>query len=248
MFEMVAENEIKCYNVVNYDMRSVCMYRYILFDLDGTLTDSKEGILNCFKYAIEKLGDPVPTEERLLTFIGPPLKVSFASLGYDEQKTEEAIRIYRERYVPIGKFENTPAPGAVELCRRLKEKGYVLAVASSKPQHMCVDICEKFGFAPYMDTIAGPAGDDNWTKADVIREALRRLHVTEAEKPTVLMVGDRMYDVLGAKECGLDCVGVEFFGYAAPGELLEAGAVAVVDTAEAMEEFILKYEGGTTGK
>ena len=217
------------------------MYKYILFDLDGTLTDSKEGIINCFKYAIEKLGDPIPAEEKLLTFIGPPLKTSFASLGYDDAKTEEAIRFYRERYIPVGKFENTPAPGTVELCRRLKEKGYVLALASSKPQQMCMDICEKFGFAVYLDTIVGPSGDDDWTKADVIREAMRRLNLTAADKAEILMVGDRMYDVVGAKECGLDCVGVEFFGYVAPGELKDTGAVAVVDTAEALEKFILSH-------
>lgn len=217
------------------------MYKYILFDLDGTLTDSKEGIINCFKYAIEKLGDPVPPEDKLLTFIGPPLKVSFGSLGYDEEKVQRAIEIYRERYVPIGKYENTPASGAVEMCRRLKDKGYVMALASSKPQQMCIDICDKFGFAPYLDHIVGPSGDNDWTKADVIREALRLLGISDAQKPEVLMVGDRMYDVLGAKECGLACVGVEFFGYAAPGELEEAGAVAVVDTAEALEQYIMNH-------
>ena len=217
------------------------MYKYILFDLDGTLTDSKEGILNCFKYAIEKLGDPIPPEETLLTFIGPPLRTSFGSLGYDEEKTAEAIRIYRERYVPIGKFENTPAPGALELCQRLKDRGYVMALASSKPQNMCVDICDKFGFSAYLDHIVGPTGDDHWTKADVIREALRRMGLNDSHKPEILMVGDRMYDVEGAKECGIDCVGVEFFGYAAPGELMGAGAVAVVNTAEALEAFILSH-------
>jgi len=217
------------------------MYRYILFDLDGTLTDSKEGIINCLKYAIEKLGDPIPSNETLMTFIGPPLKISYASLGYDAEKTQRAIDIYRERYIPIGKYENTPAPGSVEMCRRLKARGYVMALASSKPQQMCIDICEKFGFTPYLDHIVGPSGDDDWTKADVIREAMRRLGLTDQDKPKILMVGDRMYDVLGAKECGLDCIGVEFFGYAAPGELLEAGAVAVVDSTEALEAYILTH-------
>ncbi len=217
------------------------MYRYILFDLDGTLTDSKEGIINCLRYAIEHLGELMPSDETMLTFIGPPLRVSFASLGYDAAKTDRAIALYRERYVPIGKYENIPAPGAVELCRRLKERGYVMALASSKPQKMCVDICTKFGFAPYLDHIVGPADHSDWTKADVIREAMRRLGLTEENKPEILMVGDRMYDVMGAKECGIDCVGVEFFGYAAAGELQQAGAVAVVSTAEELEEYILSH-------
>lgn len=218
------------------------MYQYILFDLDGTLTDSKEGIVNCFKYAIEKIGDQAPPDETLLSFIGPPLKLSFGSLGYDEAKTEIAISYYRERYEPVGKFENEPVPGGVEMCARLKERGYRMAVASSKPQNMCMDICGHFGFAPYLDYIVGPSSDNHWTKADVIREAMRLFGISDADKSKVLMVGDRMYDVNGAKECGIDCVGVEFFGYAAPGELMEAGAIAVVDTPEALERFILSCE------
>ena len=218
------------------------MYRYIFFDLDGTLTDSKEGILNCLRYAFEQLGEPVPPESTLIKFIGPPLQDSFMRYcGFDEAKAIRGIQTFRERYAPIGKFENAAAPGMAELCRRLKEQGYVLALASSKPEEMCVPICEKFGFAPSMETITGspPVGD--WEKEDVIRETMRRLGLTEADKPAILMVGDRKFDVLGAKACGIDCVGVEFFGYAAPGELAEAGAVAVVSTAEELERFILTH-------
>ena len=213
------------------------MYHYIFFDLDGTLTDSKEGILNCLRYALEKLGEPVPPENILIKFIGPPLQDSFMRYcGFDTEKAIRGIELFRERYAPIGKFENAAAPEMAELCARLKEKGYVLALASSKLEEICVSICEKFGFAPSMETITGspPVGD--WEKTDVIRETMRRLGLSEADKPAVLMVGDRKFDVLGAKECGIDCVGVEFFGYAAPGELAEAGAVAVVRTAEELEQ------------
>ena len=215
------------------------MYHYIFFDLDGTLTDSKEGILNCLRYAFEKMGRPVPPEAALLKFIGPPLQDSFREFcGFTEEEALQGIRLFRERYAPIGKFENAAAPGMPELCARLKERGFVLALASSKPEEMCVPICEKFGFAPSMTVITGspPVGD--WSKADVIRETMRRLNLTEADSPSVLMVGDRKFDVLGARECGIACVGVEFFGYAAPGELAEAGAVAVVRTAEELEAFL----------
>ena len=215
------------------------MYHYIFFDLDGTLTDSKEGILNCLRYAFEKMGKPVPAEETLLKFIGPPLQDSFREFcGFTEEEALRGIRLFRERYAPIGKFENAAAPGMPELCARLKEQGFVLALASSKPEEMCVPICEKFGFAPSMTVITGspPVGD--WSKADVIRETMRRLGLTEADKPSILMVGDRKFDVLGARECGIACVGVEFFGYAAPGELADAGAVAVVRTAEELEAFL----------
>ena len=218
------------------------MYQYLLFDLDGTLTDSKEGIFNCIRHALDTLGTPVPPEQTLLKFIGPPLQDSFMEYcGFDREQAAEAVRIFRSRYSTLGKFENTAAPGMAELCARLKERGYILALASSKPEELCVSICRRFGFTPFLSAVTGsPAGAD-WEKADVIREAMRRLRLTDADKPTVLMVGDRKYDVLGAQECGLACVGVEFFGYAAPGELAEAGAAAVVRTAEELEQFILNH-------
>lgn len=218
------------------------MYRYVFFDLDGTLTDSKEGILNCLRYAFEKLGEPVPPEETLLQFIGPPLQESFIRwCGFTPERAAEGLRLFQERYVPIGKFENAPAPGMAELCRRLKERGYVLALASSKPEAMCVPICERFGFAPFLDVIVGSAPGDDWEKEDVIREAMGRLGLTEAQRDEILMVGDRKFDVLGARACGIACVGVEFFGYAQPGELAQAGAVAVVRTAEELETYILGH-------
>ncbi|MDO4314935.1 MAG: HAD hydrolase-like protein [Oscillospiraceae bacterium] len=218
------------------------MYHYIFFDLDGTLTDSKEGVVNSVRYAAEKLGGPVPDDTTLLKFIGPPLQDSFMEYcGYDLEKALEAIRVFRERYTPIGQFENRPGPGLAELCRRLKERGYVLALASSKPEEMCVAICGRFGFTPSLAVITGSPPTAHSTKADLIRETMRRMAHTEADRHTVLMVGDRKFDVLGARACGIDCVGVEFFGYAPPGELEEAGAVAVVQTAEELEQFILTH-------
>lgn len=216
------------------------MYHYILFDLDGTLTDSKEGIFNCIRHALTKMGRPVPEEPVLFRFIGPPLQDSFMEYcGFSQAEAVRAVELFRERYSVLGKFENAAAPGLPELCRRLKERGYVLALASSKPEEMCVPICEKFGYTPSLAVITGSPPVEDWQKADVIRETFRRLGLTDGDKPRVLMVGDRKFDVLGAKACGIDCVGVEFFGYAAPGELKDAGAVAVVKTARELEEFIL---------
>ncbi|MCI2056302.1 MAG: HAD hydrolase-like protein [Oscillibacter sp.] len=219
------------------------MYHTILFDLDGTLTDSKEGILKSLHYAFEKLGRPAPSDAILTKFIGPPMQDSFVHFcGYTPEEANRAIKLFRERYVPIGKFENVPAPGLPEMCADLKRKGYALALSSSKPEDMCLAICDRFGYAPSLEVITGsPADPGDWTKADVIRETLRRLNLTEDDKPEILMVGDRKFDVEGAKECGIDCVGVEFFGYAAPGELKEAGAVAVVKTAQELEQFILTH-------
>ena len=218
------------------------MYHYIFFDLDGTLTDSKEGILNSLRYAFDKLGEPVPPETTLIKFIGPPLQDSFLEFcGFTRERAERGIALFRERYEPIGKFENAAAPGMAALCARLKERGYVLALASSKPEKMCVPICDKFGFTPALDAVVGSPPTGDWEKADVIRETMRRLGLTEAQRPEILMVGDRKFDVLGAKACGIDCAGVEFFGYAAPGELAEAGAAAVVSTPEELERFILSH-------
>lgn len=218
------------------------MYRTILLDLDGTLTDSKEGIFNCLHYALDKMGFPSPDEAALKLFIGPPLQDSFMQVcGMTAEQAQLATEFFRERYEPIGKFENKAAEGFPELCARLKQAGYVLALSSSKPETLCVDICRKFNYAPSLAVIAGSPPDGDSSKADVIRDTFRRLGLTGADKPSVLMVGDRKYDVLGAKECGIDCVGVEFFGYAAPGELSEAGAVAVVQTVEALEQYILSH-------
>ena len=218
------------------------MYRYILFDLDGTLTDSKEGILKSLRFTFEKLGRPMPSEETLIQFIGPPLQASFMEFtGMTAEEALEAIEVFSSRYVPIGKFENKPAPGLAQICMELKNAGRVLALASSKPEPLCVSICDRFGFSPALTCIAGsqPGGDS--TKANVIRDCLARLNVPQEAYHQILMVGDRKFDVLGAKEVGLDCVGVEFFGYALPGELAEAGAVAVVQTPEELKDFILAH-------
>ena len=216
------------------------MYRYALFDLDGTLTDSKEGILNSLVYAFEKLGDPVPDNETLLKFIGPPMEVSFPLYcGYDPARTRLAVDTFRERYAPVGVYENTPAPGVVEMFRRLAERGVTLAVASSKPQGMCQQVCDRFGFTPYLRVIVGSSLTEDWDKERVIRETMSRLGIGEAEKPVTVMVGDRKYDVEGATRCGLDCIGVEFFHYAEPGELEAAGAARVVGSVAELERAIL---------
>ena len=218
------------------------MIHTVLFDLDGTLTDSREGIVNSVKYAIEKLGGPMPDQQTLLKFIGPPLQDSFMEYcGYDAETAARGVDIFRERYVPIGQYENMAAPGMKEVLERLKARGYVLALASSKPEALCISICERFGFTPSMASVTGSPAGSNSDKADVIRSVLDRLGLTDADLSTILMVGDRKYDVLGAAECGIACVGVEFFGYAAPGELAEAGAAAVVQTPEELEAYILNH-------
>lgn len=221
------------------------MYQSIFFDLDGTLTDSKEGVLECVRYAIETMGRPVPEGPDLLKFIGPPLQDSFIRYcGLSPEEARRALALFRERYVPVGQFKNRPAPGIAEMLGRLKARGLTLALASSKAESQCVSICDRFGFSPHLAVIAGSGGSRDESKADVIRGAMARLGLTDPRR--VLMVGDRRYDVEGARACGMDCAGVEFFGYAPPGELESAGAVAVVRTVEELEAFILAHSETNT--
>lgn len=218
------------------------MYRYIFFDLDGTLTDSKEGVIKSARYAIEKMGWEQPSEATMLKFVGPPLVDSFMEhCGATREQAVEMVELYRERYVPIGLFENAAAEGAAEMLKRLKEKGYKTALASSKPEVMCEKVCEYFGFTPYLDVIGGSPLHGDYTKADVIRDAMARLGLTADRAGEILMVGDRKYDVLGAAECGITCVGLTLFGYAEEGELENAGAVDLVGTMEELEAYILNH-------
>lgn len=216
------------------------MYQYVFFDLDGTLTDSKEGVLECVRYAIKALGRPVPEAPELLKFIGPPLQDSFMRYcGFSPEESLRALELFRERYVPVGQFKNRPAPGAAEMMARLKGRGFTLALASSKAESQCVPICQRFGFSPYLAAIVGSAGGRDQSKADIIREAMARLEVSDPRR--ILMVGDRKYDVEGARACGMDCAGVAFFGYAPPGELEAAGAVTVAGTVAELEAFIMAH-------
>ncbi|MBR4953765.1 MAG: HAD hydrolase-like protein [Oscillospiraceae bacterium] len=216
------------------------MYKYIYFDLDGTLTDSGEGIKKSVLYALEKMGyTPLP-DATLNKFIGPPLGDSFmVHCGMSQEESLRAIDTFRERYAPIGILENTAVEGICDVLRELRERGYVLALASSKPQPACESVTGRFGMAQYLNVLSGSTvshkGD---SKADVLRRAMEMMGNPPVEES--LMVGDRKYDVLGAKECGMDCVGVEFCPYADEGELEEAGAIAVVQTPQQLLEFILR--------
>ena len=214
----------------------------ILFDLDGTVTDPKEGITRSVAYALAHFGIQVEDMDTLTNFIGPPLVDSFMEhCGATREQAVEMVELYRERYVPIGLFENAAAEGAAEMLKRLKEKGYKTALASSKPEVMCEKVCEYFGFTPYLDVIGGSPLHGDYTKADVIRDAMARLGLTADRAGEILMVGDRKYDVLGAAECGIACVGLTLFGYAEEGELENAGAVDLVGTMEELEAYILNH-------
>lgn len=208
------------------------MSQVILFDLDGTLTESGEGIINCVAYALEKLGKKEEHPEKLQCFVGPPLKEQFMKYaGLSEEEAEQAVVYYRERYTTKGMFENCLYPKVPELLELLKINDKILGVASSKPEVYVKQILEHFQIADYFTAIVGSELDGRRTdKAEVIEEALRRMHLEE-ERDKVLMVGDRSHDVQGAVSCGLQCIGVTY-GYGSREELESAGAVYIADSVE----------------
>lgn len=208
------------------------MFDYILFDLDGTLTDPKEGITKCVAYALSYFGieeDP----NKLIEFIGPPLAESFEKYyGFSNEDAKRAVEIYRERFNPIGKFENRVLDGVVNMLETLKAQGKILAVASSKPEVFVKQILDKFELSKYFTAVVGSELDGTRVdKAEVIKEAFLRLKLTEEQKKNTIMVGDRLHDVIGAEKNGIKCVGVEF-GYAKENELIDAGANYICDTVE----------------
>ncbi len=191
-------------------------YKYILFDLDGTLTLSHPGIFACFRYALEKMNEPKPDDRILRKCVGPSLMYSFMNyFGMDEERARMATAKYRERYSVVGWQENQPIDGAIETLKALKNAGYLLAMATSKPKIYADQIAEKFGFSPYLSVQVGSGIDGSFpTKASVIHECMRQFNAQPSE---CLMVGDREHDAEGAKMEGVDCALLKV-GYAEEGE------------------------------
>ena len=227
-------------------------YKYLLFDLDGTLTDPKEGITKSVQYALKSFGIEEPDLEKLTPFIGPPLKGSFMEFyGFSEEQAEKAVEKYREWFTPKGIFQNMIYEGIPQMLKTLMESGKVLAVASSKPQEFVEKILEYFAIREYFSVVVGSCMDGTRVqKEEVVEEALRQLEAAAEDAggwtaPQALdgsgtvMIGDRKFDIEGGKEHGLVTVGVSF-GYAGEGELEGAGADYVVDTVEALERVLMQ--------
>lgn len=221
-------------------------YEYLLFDLDGTLTYSHEGIYNCMRHALRETGKPEPTDEQLRACVGPPLDYSFGVIfGFPETEIAEGVKKYRERYSTVGLFENEPIAGARECLSRLKGAGYGLALATSKPCAFAVRIAEKFGFSPYLDAIAGSGLDGSLnTKAAVIEEALRLLGAKD--KKRCLMIGDRKHDAEGARACGVDFAALDV-GYAEAGELKRENPAYYLRSFAELENLLCGEETGKMG-
>ena len=218
------------------------MYQYILFDLDGTLTDPKIGITTCVQYALHKMGIEEPDPDRLEPFIGPPLIDSFREFyGMNEEEAVRAVEYYRERFSTVGLFENEVYSGIPELLARLEKDGRKLAIASSKPTVYVKKILEYFSIYEYFDIIVGSELDGTrCRKEEVVEEALEQLSADDKfRKRDAVMIGDRKFDIEGAKAHQIPSIGVNY-GYAADNELVEAGADCVVGNVKELSEVLLK--------
>lgn len=221
------------------------MFSYILFDLDGTLSDPKQGICGSVQYALKSFGIEEPDIDRLEPFIGPPLRDSFMKYyGFTPEQAEEAVAKYRERFSVTGKYENTLYPGIAPLLHDLVRAGAKLAIASSKPTIYVEDILVHFGIRQYFDIVVGSELDGTRDrKEEVVDEALRQLDEKYGAKPCeVVMVGDRCFDVEGAKAAGTRSVAVTY-GYAQPGELEQAGADIIVRDVEGLRQVLMGGAG-----
>lgn len=228
------------------DERGDKMFSYILFDLDGTISDPKEGITKSVQYALSSFGIEEPDRDKLEPFIGPPLRDSFMKFyGFSEQQAEIAVAKYRERFSEKGKFENELYAGMGELLHDLKAAGAHLAIASSKPTVFVEEILEYFGIRQYFEIVVGSELDGTRDKKEeVVAEVLARFFKEGAADPScVVMIGDRKFDIEGAKAAGTHHIGVNY-GYAACGELEEAGAEIVVRDVEGLRRVLL---GAGTG-
>lgn len=217
----------------------------ILFDLDGTLTDPKEGITGCVRYALERFGIAVDDREILTPFIGPPLLDSFERFcGMNRLHAEQAVERYRERFSTVGLYENRVIPGIPGMLAALENRGFVLAVASSKPEVFVEKVLDHFLLTRFFSVVTGSLLDGRRTdKAEVIVECVSRLAmqlgISAGEvRRRAVMVGDRSHDISGAKRAGVPSVGVRF-GYVVSGELESAGADAVVEDPAGLERLLL---------
>jgi len=213
------------------------MWDVILFDLDGTITDPKEGITNSVAYALSNFGIHVEDPDTLTYFIGPPLHEGFQICGLTEAQALEAITVYRQRYSTVGWAENVPYQGIAECLQRLKAAGKTLMIATSKAEPYALKILEHFALLQYFDVICGtPMDDPSQTKADVIRVALQRKNVADISR--AVMVGDRKHDVEGGHEVGMVTVGV-LYGYGSRAEHEQYNADYIVENIADLEALLL---------
>lgn len=212
------------------------MKKVILFDLDGTIIDSQEGVTKCVQYALAHFGIQEEDLGKLRIFIGPPLRGQFRKVyGFTPEQAEEAVRVYRERYVRKGMYECSLYPYVREILTHLRQKGYLLALASSKNESACIGILKHFGIDACFDLIGGATDDGRISeKADVLKMVTERMGYPDVKD--YILIGDTRFDVLGANAVGMDCIGVTY-GFGTREELKEAGAQAIFASLQEVETY-----------
>ncbi len=212
--------------------------RYIFFDLDGTLTDPAEGITSAVAHSLKKFGIIVDNKKQLNKFIGPPLTDSFENYyGFNEEQSRKAVEYYREYYRDKGIFENYVYDGLEDMLKSLKESGKILVVATSKPHIFASRILEHFCIDKYFNFVSGSELDGRRVKKDeVIEYAISECHISDNSE--IVMVGDREYDILGAKKYCITSVGV-LYGYGDIDELKNAGADFIAENMNQLKQILL---------
>lgn len=211
-------------------------YTYVLFDLDGTLTDSGPGIMNGYEYALGKMGVEIPDRSFLRQFVGPPLGESWEKkLGFSPDDVQRGIALYREYYADKGVYENEVYPGVKELLSDLKSSGKKMYIATTKAEPMAKVVAEHFGLLGFFDEVVASTAERK-TKIDVLKYVTEECGITDISK--AVMVGDRHYDITGARHFGLDSIGV-LYGYGDRQELEEAGATYIAETVPDIRKYIL---------
>ncbi len=218
------------------------MYQLLIFDLDGTLTESKPGIVNSVRYALRRFGLEEPDERRIESFIGPPLAESFSrNYGFSAEQAREAIEVYREYFAERGLFENSLYPGIAELLAALRQRDVRLAVGTAKPQIYAEQILDHFGVLGHFDIVVGSRFDGSHSdKAELVAAVLRGLSTGGDRR--VAMIGDRYYDVEGARACGVDSIAVGY-GYGPIEELEASHPTHRVDSVAALSSLLLDGRG-----
>ena len=215
-------------------------YDYVIFDFDGTVADTGEGILKSLQFAFSDQGDPVPDLSDLKKFIGPPVYYSFTAFyGVPEDRVGDYIKSYRARYREKGVFECELYPGMRETLQTLRQHGVRLGIASSKPQTLIYDVMEHLGITSLFDAVTGTAFDDSRhaSKTDLIESSMEKLGATDRGR--VLMVGDRLYDLDGAAGAGVDSCGV-LFGYGSEEEFRAHHATHIIAAAQELLPLVLQ--------
>lgn len=219
----------------------------VLFDLDGTLIDSSEGIIKSVRYALSHYGIEEPDTDKMYQFIGPPLSDSFQKLyGFSPEKAKEAVEVYRERYNKTGIFECSLYQGVENCIRSLRQQGYRIGMASSKPELSCRRILEHFDLLSLFDEVVGATFDGTRDKKEaVLREVFRRWE--DLSPRQMCLVGDTVFDAEGAKRVGIPCVAVTY-GFGDLAQMKEAGIVASCDKLELLPELIKSLDISEDGQ